>query len=75
MKKFFFILSLLFVSCSLISCKNEETKVKTIEGREVRQCEFSTIEYNGHEYIIYHQGYGKCSTGGMVHNPDCPCGK
>ena len=36
-----------------------------------RSDDLHTVDYHGHSYIIY-QGHYK---GGIVHDPDCKCGK
>jgi hypothetical protein len=60
----------------LVSCDSSENKeIKTKSGKIIQKPSIDIIEYNGHEYIIYSHGWGRCATGGITHNPDCPCGK
>ena len=35
----------------------------------------TTFIDNGHHYRLYDLPRGKCSIGGLVHDPDCPCQK
>lgn len=59
---------------ALVSC--EECKVqKSKEGNVIGSYTMNTIEYKGHEYILFYEGFGKCATSGITHSPDCPCGR
>jgi hypothetical protein len=35
----------------------------------------TTFTDNGHHYRLYDLHRGRCSIGGFVHDPDCPCQK
>ena len=75
MKKLFSILSLVFV-IGLTSCEVETT---TNENDEVTSNKISNkiekITYEGHEYLIFREGYGDWSTAGFTHSGNCPCNK
>jgi uncharacterized lipoprotein YehR (DUF1307 family) len=61
MKKMFVILSVVF-SVMLCSCGKEEDNSKYNDN-------MSYIEFDGHEYVRYFNGY----RGSMCHSPKCPC--
>lgn len=69
MKKIFLILSLMFV-IGLISCDVETT---TNENGEVTSNNIEKVTYEGHEYLIFREGYGKYGTAGFTHSGNCPC--
>ena len=64
MKKMFIILSVVF-SMVLCSCGNNNEK----EDYNSRLNNMSYIEFDGHEYVRYFNGY----RGSMCHSPKCPC--
>lgn len=72
---FSLLFGLLLISCVDNSHKSKEqleselTKNKSIELFD----EISKFEYENHEYIYFRKGFGKSSTAGVVHNPNCHC--
>ena len=64
MKKMFVILSVVF-SMVLCSCGNNNEK----EEYNRRLNNMSYIEFDGHEYVRYHN----YNQGSITHSPKCPC--
>ena len=55
------------------SCETKTT-IKDYRGQENLPAQFiKHFEYKGHDYILFDTGGGKCSVGGVVHDPDCKC--
>lgn len=50
-------------------CTRGDGKADVISTEEIGHLHRAT--FDGHVYIIRKKGY----CGGMVHDPDCPCGK
>ncbi len=69
MKKLFLILSLIFVIV-VTSC---DVETPTNENDEVTSNKIEKIIYEGHEYLIFREGYGDWSTAGFTHSGNCPC--
>lgn len=68
MKKLFLILSLMFV-IGLTSCDIETTD----ENSEVTSSNITKVTYEGHEYLIFREGYGDWSKAGFTHSGNCHC--
>ena len=62
---FMCLVAIVFGSCTQTQ---EEKNLNTQTNKGV-----SEFEYNGHKYIKFDWGRGRCSTTGVVHDPDCPC--
>lgn len=62
MKKMFVILSVVMMLCSCGN-NNEKEEYNSILNN------MSYIEFDGHEYVRYFNGY----RGSMCHSPKCPC--
>lgn len=77
MKKFIGII-ILFLSAILVGCSTQEEEQREREWKEKRVRVFSPytnkvrymkcyrFSYDEHDYILF-------STGGVVHDPECPC--
>lgn len=65
MKKIFLVLSVVF-SVLLCSCGNDNNEQEEYNSRFKNM---SYIEFDGHEYVRYFNGY----RGSMCHSPKCPC--
>ena len=78
MKKYLIIGSLLVAVLITIACKVDEservTYVETVVIKQARNhlYRFFTVQYDGHEYVIWHDRI-ILECGGIVHSPDCPC--
>ena len=74
MKKILLFLGI--ITCFIIS-SCEETVYKEVDGRKVQiidnnsfsSLEVVYVEFDGHEYVKYINGYH----GSMCHSPKCPC--
>lgn len=58
---------------------NQKVDVKGIGLTEVqsgtRSYTVDVIEFNGHRILFVRHGLGDNSSGGPMHDPDCPCRK
>ena len=65
MKKMFVILSVVF-SVMLCSCGNDNNN----EQEKYNRIKMTYIEFDGHEYVHYVNGFYRAS---LCHSPKCPC--
>jgi hypothetical protein len=65
-------LMLMAAACLLAGCAPAEYSPTSVRGAEadVANGAWARVEYNGHVYIRWNGHYA----GGIVHDPDCPCG-
>lgn len=72
MKKILLFLGI--ITCFIISSCDQPV-YKEVDGRKVQiidesnSLEMDYVEFDGHEYVRYYNGY----RGSMCHSPKCPC--
>lgn len=72
MKKIVF--TLLLSMCLFTSCEPDKDIKRTKNDRPIRYS-IEKIDFEGHEYLIYHEGYGRTRVGGFTHSENCQCKK
>lgn len=79
MKKLFVLLSV-FILCSCSGNYREPTsstngtQIMYVEGTSANT-EIQKVEYDGHRYILVISRWGEGVGTGLVHDPDCNCGR
>lgn len=61
------------VAISLVSCEYSTNIENYTEKGKLPFPRIIHFDYKGHSYIFFSEAVGKCSTGGVVHDPDCGC--
>lgn len=60
----------------LVSCQStidKEKKAQIEAENKAIVSSLRTVEFNGHSYIVYREGFGTKNFGGITHDPDCGC--
>lgn len=53
-------------------CKDGESEIPPV--RDVERGErMEYVRFDGHEYVIFHDGHGEYAVGGITHSPKCSC--
>lgn len=62
------LLSILILLVLFISCEEYDGSIVDINNTCIRT---QTLTYNGHDYIVFKEGFGTFATMAVEHDPDC----
>lgn len=71
MKKPTIILTVIVCVAAMVSCKPTTQLQRDADMAD----HITEVNYKGHRYLLYKEGYSHRGYGGIVHDPDCPCHK